>query len=379
MKIEWSIIRRSLNGSLSDEEKVRLDEWLASNEANQATYKNIQFFYSSEPEPIEESELDLDRKFSSFVQEQRSKKGRHIMWGWSVAAAVVLAIGFVIHYQTFFGSIEIQQSLIVPGSPKAQLILASGEKIDLDTAVSGLIAGVKIFNEPTTGIVSYNVDDSAEDGWNTINIPNGGEYKLQLPDGTEVWLNSETSLRFPSRFATASREVFLSGEALFKVTSNAAHPFIVHSGDRDVQVLGTTFNISSYEDDATWQATLVEGSVSVHAADHETLMKPDQHYTYYRENGSESLNTVDTQYYTAWVDGRFYFQSANLEDIVRKLQRWYNFEIAYDDYAIREMRFTGYADKHHPIEEFLEMVEMTNDVHFKVEGTKVTADRKSRK
>lgn len=260
---------------------------------------------------------------------------------------------------------------------KVELVLANGEKIVLDTNTSGnskKLADIKFINNIKSGILSYS-GDKGEIGFHTLNVPQGGEYMLQLPDSTCIWLNSESSIRFPARFEEGRREVFLDGEAYFKVAKNEHSPFLIHVKECIVTVLGTSFNISAYANDRYWETTLVEGKVVIENRDEKIEMKPSEQYSVNNKTGRGILKHVDTYLYTSWVDGKFYFNACTFEDIVKKLERWYDFTVSYRDEDIKYMRFSGTINKHRPLYEILNFLERTTDIHFEVIGKDVVVER----
>ncbi len=259
---------------------------------------------------------------------------------------------------------------------KAELILANGETIVLDTNTNKKLLDVKFINNTGKGKLSYSGDEeNGKIGFHTLNIPQGGEYMLQLPDSTCIWLNSESSIRFPIRFEEDKREIFLDGEAYFKVAKNEHAPFLIHVRECIVTVLGTSLNISAYANDRYWETTLVEGRVVVENKGEKIEMKPSNQYSVDNETGQGILKQVNTYLYTSWVDGKFYFNACRFEDIVKKLERWYDFTMSYQDEEIKYMRFSGTVNKHCPLNEILNFLERTTNIHFEIVGKNVVVKR----
>lgn len=292
---------------------------------------------------------------------------------------VTLSISSVIYLKSGKDASVIQTvGTILPGIQKAELFLANGEHLFLDTkndAVEIKELGMKLLTDSLGGKLCYQApvpEESERLGFNRLNVPKGGEYSLELPDGSIVWLNSESSLKFPTKFAKDKREVYLEGEAFFKIAKNTAVPFHVYAGGNDIRVLGTRFNVSSYARDQQWQATLIEGAVSVNE---KIIMKPSQQYVVHKITGMTDLKTVDTELFTSWVDGKFYFRGFTFDEIVRKLERWYDFNMFYQNEEIKQMRFSGTINKHRPVEEVLQFLEKTTNVRFKVQGKTIIASK----
>ena len=236
-------------------------------------------------------------------------------------------------------------------------------------------------NDTVTGKVSYHVNKTGmEDSlvFNTLIVPKGGEYSLELPDGTVVWVNSESSLRFPEKFTSNRREVFLEGEAYFEVKKDANRPFYVHTEVGKVRVLGTAFNVCAYSNDRFWQTTLVEGSVMINQEEKEVLLKPNEQYQIDVRTGKAGLREVLPELYTSWRDGKFYFKAYTFEELVEKLERWYDFKMFYMNEEIKTRRFSGVVNKYQPLEEMFKFLQMTSDVQFNVKGNVVTASLKNR-
>ena len=279
-------------------------------------------------------------------------------------------------------SVTAEDDSISSGTRKAELILANGKSVILDSDMNVHemeISGMKFVNDDKNGELRYDgsfvVEDSSLMSYNTLCIPKGGEYSLQLPDGSRVWLNSETSIRFPVCFMKDRRKVYLSGEAYFEVTKNASAPFHVYVEGGEVTVLGTSFNVSAYKEDAIWQTTLVSGRVQVVTDDSKVVVKPTEQYSIDRQTGERVLKEVDTELYTSWVDGKFYFSAYAFEDIVRKLERWYDFTMNYQDEEIKRMHFSGTINKHRPLNEVLQFLEKTTDIHFEISGKNITVSK----
>lgn len=278
----------------------------------------------------------------------------------------------------------VRAEVIKPGRLQAELRLGTGVRLALNEhqgVYSSENAGVEIVNDTVTGKVSYHVNETGmEDSlvFNTLIVPKGGEYSLELPDGTVVWVNSESALRFPEKFTSNRREVFLEGEAYFEVKKDANRPFYVHTEAGKVRVLGTAFNVCAYSNDRFWQTTLVEGSVMINQEEKEVLLKPNEQYQIDVRTGKAGLREVLPELYTSWRDGKFYFKAYTFEELVEKLERWYDFKMFYMNEEIKTRRFSGVVNKYQPLEEMFKFLQMTSDVQFNVKGNVVTASLKNR-
>lgn len=274
-------------------------------------------------------------------------------------------------------------AVILPGDNKAILTLSDGTKIILEDAKNGILAnqaGVSI-QKTSDGKLLYSFSNSANTVspetkenviYNKIETPIGGKYQINLPDGSKVWLNSSSSLRFSALFNGHTREVELSGEAYFDVSKNKGKPFRVITKDQIVEVLGTQFNINSYSDEGPIKTTLIEGSVKIIYKDKVVLLSPGQQF-----QPKELVSAVveaDTEEVVAWKDGYFVFKNEDIKSIMRKLSRWYNVEVSYSG-NIPEVGFGGNISRSKDISEVLDVLQLTNAIHFKVEGRRITVMR----
>jgi ferric-dicitrate binding protein FerR (iron transport regulator) len=296
------------------------------------------------------------------------------------AASAAVVAGLLLAY--YPRERDVARPAIVPGTARAELRLASGEVVSLeahgvDDRWQG--EGILLENDTSSGRLRYSVtgdDAPAAPRHNTLHVPKGGEYQLELPDGTLVWLNSISSIRFPERFAAASREVYLQGEAYFTVARDDRRPFRVHAGEQVITVTGTSFNVSAYDDDAIWRVTLVEGSIRARDGGREVVLEPSEQYVLDRRTGARSVEVVNSALYTSWVEGRFYFRAFTFDELVKKLERWYDFRMIYTDETIKNRRFTGFVNKHESIERMLTLLEMTTNIQFHVVDKTITVTTK---
>ena len=362
-----SLWRRPEEGELSQEEKKILQQ---------------QFEIRQAMHGLDPHRYDVDNAWRK-IQPKRGRK-----WMLSVCkyvAMVVLGVSLV--YVVTRPEPEekiVRAEVIKPGRLQAELRLGTGVRLALNEhqgVYSSENAGVEIVNDTVTGKVSYHVNETGmEDSlvFNTLIVPKGGEYSLELPDGTVVWVNSESSLRFPEKFTSNRREVFLEGEAYFEVKKDANRPFYVHTEVGKVRVLGTAFNVCAYSNDRFWQTTLVEGSVMINQEEKEVLLKPNEQYQIDVRTGKAGLREVLPELYTSWRDGKFYFKAYTFEELVEKLERWYDFKMFYMNEEIKTRRFSGVVNKYQPLEEMFKFLQMTSDVQFNVKGNVVTASLKNR-
>lgn len=259
---------------------------------------------------------------------------------------------------------------ILPGGDKAVLTLGSGDTIALDDAANGTLAlqgNIKVL-KLNSGQLAYATENKpTEVVYNKVTTPRGGQYKVQLPDGTKVWLNAASSLRFPTAFNGDERPVEVTGEAYFEVARNPAQPFRVTVNGMEVRVLGTHFNINAYTDEASINTTLVEGSVMVTKNGKQVTIKPGQQARV--DEGIYIVPDVDVETLTAWKNGRFSFSNASLESLMRPIARWYDVEVVLDD-KITDA-YTIDVPRDVPVSKLLRFIERSGGVHFIIEGEKI--------
>ena len=265
---------------------------------------------------------------------------------------------------------EVKQE-ILPGGNKALLILADGSSVVLDSANNGAIThqgGTTVIK--LDGLVTYNqsVNRTNEVVYNTISTPRGGQYQLILADGTKVWLNSASSLKFPTSFPGHQRRVELNGEGYFEVAHNPSQPFFVSNGGTEVKVLGTHFNVMAYGDEPATLITLLEGRVSVSHQSRETNLLPGQQAKVTTE--MKVLDNVDEEQVMAWKNGSFIFgESMSIPEIMRQVARWYDVEIEYQRKPAGHIG--GSISKQVNISEVLSIIELTGEVRLELQGKKV--------
>lgn len=264
---------------------------------------------------------------------------------------------------------EKQETDIQPGRNRASLHLADGTYIDLDSIRSGdtvMQSGITL-SKAENGELIYDAtrkrSELGPDTYNTLSTPRGGQYQIILPDGTKVWLNAVSSLRFPVSFAADKRKVELSGEAYFEVSRNKNAPFVVSMDNAEVEVLGTSFNISAYPENAV-TTTLISGSVKVRGENDSRVMVPGQQAVV---DGSISINKVDTELAVAWKNGWMAFSNEEIRAIMEEASRWYDVDVVYRGSSIAGRRFTGDIHRSSSLSEFLKVLELSG-IHAKIEG-----------
>ena len=266
---------------------------------------------------------------------------------------------------------------VLPGGDKAILTLADGSTIVLDTMQNGNLAQqgnttvIKLDGKLAYNSANAGANDIA---YNTLTTPRGGQYQVELPDGTRVWLNAASSLRFPTAFVGAERRVEISGEAYFEVAKNKAMPFVVSVNGTEVHVLGTHFNVMAYSEEGKIATTLFEGSVQVSKAGKKHVIVPGQQAVW-KENGDFNLNgDVDLEEVVSWKNGQFHFNNADIKVIMRQIARWYDVDVEYRD-NLSETQLGGIVSRKEDLRQLLSYFEMTGKVKFNLEGRKIIVTR----
>jgi ferric-dicitrate binding protein FerR (iron transport regulator) len=380
------LLKRYRLGTCTEEERQLVESWYNQRRNN---------IYN--PLTNEEEQLAGERIYGNVMNVLTYETPKHVvpLWRqprvWWVAAGTMLLMATAGYFamnnkqaatQTAEIPKPVVQPIVVPGGNKAVLTLADGSSIVLDSAANGALTqqGATTIMKKQDGELVYKTDSKTGENavaLNTISTPRGGQYQVVLPDGTRVWLNAVTSLRFPASFPGDKRVVELTGEAYFEVAAVGKEgkklPFIVNvggSGGGQVEVLGTHFNVKAYNDEAAIKTTLLEGSVKMNSAKGQYLMKPGQQ-THVGKDGKMSLNEdADVDEAVAWKNGRFQFNEADVETVMRDIARWYDVTIEYAGKVPAE-KFEGEIPRSSSITEVFKILELSN-VHCKIEGKKIT-------
>ncbi len=295
---------------------------------------------------------------------------------WFRYAAILLLIASTATYiyQTRRPSMETasQQPIsmpdILPGGNKAILTLADGRRIVLDSAANGALAsqGDTRIIKLDAGSLAYNAGSSNGEVWyNTVSTPKGGQYQVVLPDGSKVWLNAASSIRFPTTF-TKTREVTVTGETYMEVTPDATKPFLVNANDIQVQVLGTSFNINAYQDENAWKTTLVDGSIRVGRGKDIVTLKPGQQALVNKNDFIKVNRDANVAEALAWKNGLFTFEEADVPAVMRQLGRWYDVDIVYEG-AIPARQFVGKIFREMTLNKVVKVLG-NNGINCRIEG-----------
>ncbi|MDO8991963.1 MAG: FecR domain-containing protein, partial [Daejeonella sp.] len=361
MKEAKELLEKYKSGKCSPREKLLLQKW---------------FHHLNEDELTGLTETDLKaakKEFRKKIAAEISTSSLHTLWPRVISAAaiiIIISIGTLFYLDYIKKSkvkhvISEAQNDISPGGNIATLTLADGRKISLTDAENGQLAeqsGIKI-SKTADGQLVYSISNSKNSSqslsYNIIETPPGGQYQVVLPDGSKVWLNSASSLRYPVRFSGNERKVEISGEAYFEVAHNSKMPFRVINRSQIVEVLGTHFNIMAYPDESSTNTTLLEGSVRIIKENKSKVISPGQQTRV--KNGDIDVASVDVTQVTAWKEGYFMFKNEDIQSIMRQISRWYNLEVKYEG-PIPEKVFGGKISRTRNVSEVLEILESTGSI-----------------
>ena len=363
------IARKILGDTLAPEEEAALQAWL-SDGRNAATYEEVKRLDLVSAMLRLEREDYGERMVARFRRTQQRRMLRLFLrrasvWA-GVAAVVALLFLAVPRSARRLAGDNTQQTAmtIVPGEPKAILTLADGQQIDVTDGDHRVV-------DRLLDSVSMALADTVAVRYNTLSIPRGGEFRYELADGTRVWLNAESELRFPETFGGGERRVYVKAEVFFDVAHDEAHPFVVSTGRGDVRVLGTRFNLTDYAG-TPLAATLVEGRIRFHTPDGRDYdVRPSQQLTFDEAGGTVDVQTVDVSVYTAWVDHQFVFRNQSLEDILTTLSRWYDFHPVFADDSLRGIRLSGRLYRGDDIRVLLNSYERAAGIRFVIRGENI--------
>ncbi|WP_138476709.1 FecR family protein [Dyadobacter bucti] len=380
------LISKYLSGDLSPGEQEEFRQWLDADAANGKLLAKLE----------NEKQLDRDLRFLSDVNSKAAWENvgarinnpvpeprLPVYLGYWKYAAAVLIFG-LLSYAVFDaaykpkGSVvftEAKQTVgndVLPGGDKATLTLADGSIVSLEDMENGTVReenGIRVSKKD--GQIVYELVKQGNNTavtYNTITTPVGGQYSIVLPDGSRVWLNSASSLHFPTAFIGQNRDVELTGEGYFEVAKNEKMPFIVQAGKTNVSVLGTHFNLMAYANEGVTKTTLLEGSVKVgNGSSSRTIVPGEQALT----GENVQVRTVDTEEAVAWKNGYFQFENEDLRTIMRQLKRWYNVDVD-NEQQIPDKHFTAVISRNTNLAQVLRMLEMSGELEFKIEGNRIT-------
>lgn len=360
--------------SINEDEENELMEWVRANDRNRQTFEQITDAAYLEKENRKLNSIDYRRplndmkaRISASADEEKSgvvlSRLRRAAVG--TAAMVCLLVGGYVYYNRYMEKPQTQaiaestRQEITHGTTKAIMTLDNGKVIPLDAEAE---------KNPSLVAKADEYDDVKEI---SVATPRGGEFKVTLEDGTEVWLNADSKLLYPETFSRGERRVSVTGEAYFKVAKDESRPFYVETAGQQVRVYGTEFNVHSYADDADVATTLVDGRIAlgvIGGNGAETMLRPGHQASFDKASSSLNVRSVDTETVTSWRKGRFVFEDQSLDQIMKALSRWYDFEYVFADQDLANVLFMGSVPRYGKFTEVLSILEKSGGVRFKQKG-----------
>lgn len=375
-----SWIAARLNGTIQQEEEKMLEEWIHENDEHQLFYERLveRDYLTGRLQEYENYSLEALKERVMFSVSKQGKRISLIQRIKQIAAILLIPLiaGSVFLFMVEKKEISPLATDIIPGKECAVLEMADGRKVELGLGKNLgqlQLEGTVVTNDSNR--LAYKQNHSGNPStleYNTIIIPRGGEYQLILSDGSRVWLNSDTRLRYPVSFIGEKREVYLEGEAYFEV-SHSDKPFEVHGGGQCVRVLGTSFNVMAYGDESKVQTTLVSGSVRVvlDQSDKTVLLTPGHQAEMDKNSGKITMREVNVENYIGWKDKLFMFDEEDMVTIMNKLARWYDVDIIIETPELKEKVFYGVIRKYENISTILDMLKKTQNIDYLIEGKKI--------
>ena len=364
--------------TLTPDEQDELDNWVAESDHNVLLFEDLidEKNLASMTEKISkirtEMSLEKIKKKLLFKPVSREQWLRKLL-PYAVAASIIgiiLSVLFINkNYRIISNSPSVVSHDIAPGTNRATLKLANGSTIILNSVRKGELtiqANSKVI-KTDSGQVSYYLSkgEGIKETYNTLTTPRGGQFQLVLSDGTHVWLNSQSSIRYPVAFAPKRRTVELIGEGYFEVAKDRDKPFDVKVGVADIQVLGTHFNINAYEDEPEVRTTLLEGSVRINTQNNTAFLKPNEQGDWNITGKIRVLKDINTEDILGWKTGMFSFHREDIHALMRQVARWYDVDIQYKGQI--QNHFNATIERNVPVSKLLKLLEETGGVHFSVQ------------
>ncbi|MEP6683603.1 MAG: FecR domain-containing protein [Parafilimonas sp.] len=369
------LLKKYFSGKASVNEVMKIEKWYAEAEKKQDAE-------TGEPASGEIKERIYQQIVSTINKSKVIPFYKKPFFQVAAAAAIVLLIAGIYvlkvqpaHTKKIIAAKPVYKNDVAPPAKnKAVLTLADGSTIDVESAGNGEFAkqGNTHIVKQADGIIAYKGSNEEKIVYNTLTVPKGSKpLKLKLADGTDVWLNVASSITYPTAFSGNERKVVITGEAYFEVAHNAAMPFIVTQANKDleVRVLGTHFNVNTYDDESSMNVTLLEGSVNVTSNQNKMLLSPGQQ-AQASNNGIKKINNANLDEVMAWKNGTFHFEGADIKSIMRQVEKWYNVDVVYNDNI--NYSFVANISRDVNVSQLLNILQLTDLVHFKIEGNKIT-------
>lgn len=371
---------------LTGEEFVR---WLDEKEEHRALFEAVLSQREAFFRRKDQGQIDVEAEYGRFVKELAPRRSVK-WWGWSVVAASVMVffwVGLVMFFR-LEPQAESMQAEVFTGKRSVELVLANGQRVNLDHNVMELQEenGIWIIND-SNSLLAYCLDTLSMEGgnsdtalmYNTLRIPAGADYIVHLADGTRVHLNCESQFRYPVSFAGNERRVYLDGEAFFEVKKAGEWPFVVVTDEMNIRVTGTTFNVKSYRKDQVITTTLVSGSVQVESDEmgqRVVQLLPSQQFEWNKITRRRQVREVDVSLYTGWTEGLFVFRNVRLEEVMTVLARWYPIEVFYASPSVKDLKLSANLGRYENIDTIVAIIQAMDKINVVRKGNTIMIDWK---
>lgn len=362
------LILRYLEGNATDAECKQLKEVFAKDKDARKLFEQTARTWQYGKYSSKWSKIDMQKAWNNMLKKAR-KKRQGAIFRWGMAASFILLMGISLFFLHKREAPTLTANIPDTTQNQVQLVLSSGEKIAIANHSGKFLNEQGTLIQNDSALLSYTtsgVYSGNQVTYNTLIVPRGCEYRIRLADSTMVILNAESRLTYPTAFTGASREVVLEGEGYFDVTPDKEHPFIVKTPAIQVEVLGTSFNVSAYREETSNKVTLVQGKVNVYSEAGEKELTPNQQFTYNLENRQINIKTVNIEPYTAWISGTLVFDGTPLEEVTQKLARWYDVEFVFMSEEMEGIRFSGRFKKYEKLPYILSLISETTEVQLKL-------------
>ena len=370
-KLDERLLRYLLE-EMETSEREEVEAWMEENDQNRNYFRDFQKTHLELLWSVQARETRTD--FNTFRRKLR--KPLSVKLWYRVAAVVVLMVsigGWFVWSESSKNEWLTRNEMIQPGKVQAKLYLSSGAAVEIGGEARDLKeqdgTSIKVSE---TGKLSYEKERANASAKAVMN--RGGEFSLVLEDGTQVWLNAESELRYPIHFMGKERVVYLKGEAYFNVVKNSDAAFLVQVDEFTVKVYGTEFNVNAYEADRV-ETVLTQGSVSMRCGDEEVMLKPNQKGAYFKSDGAMRVEDVNVLSYVAWKNGDFIFKDESLESIMNKLARWYDLDVFYQNKELKEIRLSGNLKRYKDVQDLFNAFEKISEARIKVDGRTVVVSK----
>ncbi|GAA4298746.1 FecR family protein [Aestuariibaculum suncheonense] len=376
--MEFKLIIKKINSTLTEDESLLFDAWYNESKEHQDYFKRVKTNYYKS---IDEIDLNTEQAWMTLENKLKRSQKTSSFWKYAIAAAVVLLLSIPLVFNFLNPSNTSSETItaaIVPGVDKATLTLDDGSQVVLENGTNYKKENI-ISNGEKIVYKSQSKKSNAV-VYNTLTIPRGGEFFMELADGTKVKLNSDTQIKYPVNFIKGkTRQVELVyGEAYFEVSPSSMHngsSFVVLNANQKIEVLGTKFNVKAYRDEFEVYTTLDEGKVKVQNTENNLILKPGEQVVLNTSTKEMELRTVDVVAEIAWIHGNFMFNKKPLQDIVKVLSRWYDVDFVLEGEAIKHQKFNGQLSRDQNLEVILELIKTTEQLKsYKIEGNTITLE-----